>query len=162
IVSFDFATSIIPGWHATIFPPYFVAGAVFQGFAMVQTLMLVIRKAYKFEAYLHTKHIEYMNIVLMTTGSIVGVAYITEQFVAWYSSVEYESYEFINRSSGKYWWAYWIMMTCNVISPQLMWFKKLRTSLIFTFIISIVVNIGMWFERFVIIGTTLHRDFLPS
>src|SRR5690554_2095802 len=129
IVSFDFATSVIPGWHTTIFPPYFVAGAVFSGFAMVQTLMLVMRKAYRLEAYIHTKHIEYMNIVIMATGSIVGVAYLTELFVSWYSGVEYEAYAFINRATGPYWWAYWAMMTCNVVSPQLMWFKKLRTSL---------------------------------
>jgi molybdopterin-containing oxidoreductase family membrane subunit len=153
---------VIPGWHTTIFPPYFVAGAVFSGFAMVQTLLLVMRKAMSLEAYIHTKHVEYMNIVIMVTGSIVGVAYLTELFVSWYSGVEYESYAFINRFSGPYWWAYWSMMTCNVISPQLMWFKKLRRSLLFTFIISIVVNIGMWFERFVIIVTSIHRDYLPS
>tara|TARA_B110001469_G_scaffold16313_1_gene16520 strand:+ start:6786 stop:8534 length:1749 start_codon:yes stop_codon:yes gene_type:complete len=162
IVSFDFATSVIPGWHTTIFPPYFVAGAVFSGFAMVQTLMLIVRKVMKLEAYIHTKHIEYMNIVIMVTGSIVGVAYLTELFMAWYSGVEYESYAFLNRATGPYWWAYASMMTCNVISPQLMWFKKLRTSLLFTFIISILVNIGMWFERFVIIVTSLHRGHLPS
>jgi Ni/Fe-hydrogenase subunit HybB-like protein len=162
IVSMDFATSVIPGWHTTIFPPYFVSGAVFSGFAMVQTLMLIIRKVMKLEAYLTIKHIEYMNIVIIVTGSIVGIAYITELFVAWYSGVEYESYAFLNRFSGKYAWAYWIMMTCNVISPQLFWFKKIRTSLTATFILSIVVNIGMWFERFVIIVTSLHRDFIPS
>ncbi|MGY6562309.1 MAG: NrfD/PsrC family molybdoenzyme membrane anchor subunit [Luteibaculaceae bacterium] len=162
IVSMDFATSVIFGWHTTIFPPYFVAGAVFSGFAMVQTLMLIIRKVMKLEAYLTIKHIEYMNIVIIVTGSIVGVAYITELFIAWYSGVEYESYAFINRISGKYAWAYWIMMTCNVISPQLFWFKKIRTSLIATFVLSIVVNIGMWFERFVIIVTSIHRDFVPS
>ncbi len=162
IVSFDFATSVIPGWHTTIFPPYFVAGAVFSGFAMVQTLLLVLRKAMKLEAYIHTKHVEYMNIVIMVTGSIVGTAYITELFISWYSGVEYEGYAFFNRSTGPYWWAYWIMMTCNVVSPQLMWFKKLRRSLLFTFIISIVVNIGMWFERFVIIVTSIHRDYVPA
>ncbi|MFP5469971.1 MAG: NrfD/PsrC family molybdoenzyme membrane anchor subunit [Bacteroidia bacterium] len=162
IVSMDFATSVIPGWHTTIFPPYFVAGAVFSGFAMVQTLILIMRKAMGLEAYIHTRHIEYMNIVIMVTGSIVGVAYLSELFVSWYSGVEYEQYAFINRFSGPYWWAYWSMMTCNVISPQLMWFRKLRRSLLFTFIISIVVNIGMWFERFVIIVTSLHRDYIPS
>ena len=162
IVSFDFATSVIPGWHTTIFPPYFVAGAVFSGFAMVQTLMLVMRKAMNLEAYIHTRHVEYMNIVIMVTGSIVGTAYITELFVSWYSGVEYEAYAFINRATGPYWWAYAFMMTCNVISPQLMWFRKLRRSLIFTFIISIVVNIGMWFERYVIIVSSIHRDYLPS
>lgn len=162
IVSFDFATSVIPGWHTTIFPPYFVCGAVFSGFAMVQTLLLILRKGMKLEAYIHTRHVEYMNIVIMVTGSIVGVAYLTELFISWYSGVEYESYAFINRFSGPYWWAYWSMMTCNVISPQLFWFKKLRTNLTFTFIMSIIVNIGMWFERFVIIVPTLCRTYLPS
>ncbi|HRD51561.1 MAG TPA: polysulfide reductase NrfD [Flavobacteriales bacterium] len=162
VVSFDFATSIVPGWHTTIFPPYFVSGAVFSGFAMVQTLLLVMRKVMHLEAYITKKHIEYMNIVIIVTGSIVGVAYITELFVSWYSGVEYESYAFINRATGPYWWSYWAMMSCNVISPQLFWFKKLRTNLAFTFFMSIIVNIGMWFERFVIIVTSLHRDYMPS
>jgi molybdopterin-containing oxidoreductase family membrane subunit len=162
IVSMDFATSVIPGWHTTIFPPYFVAGAIFSGFAMVQTLLLVMRKVVYMESYITIKHIEYMNIVIMVTGSIVGVAYITELFIAWYSGVEFEQYAFLNRATGPYWWAYWAMMTCNVFSPQFMWSKKLRTSIAFTFFISIVVNIGMWFERFVIIVTSLHRDYLPS
>jgi Ni/Fe-hydrogenase subunit HybB-like protein len=162
IVSMDFATSIVPGWHTTIFPPYFVSGAVFSGFAMVLTLLLVMRKVMKLESYVTIKHVEYMNIVIIVTGSIVGVAYLTELFISWYSGVEYESYAFINRFSGPYAWSYWSMMTCNVISPQLFWFKKIRTSLTATFILSIVVNIGMWFERFVIIVTSLHRDYVPS
>ena len=162
IVSFDFATSVIPGWHTTIFPPYFVAGAIFSGFAMVQTLLIIMRKVCNLEAYITVQHIELMNIVIMITGSIVGCAYITELFIAWYSGVEYEQYAFLNRATGPYWWAYWSMMTCNVFSPQFMWFKKLRTSIMFSFFISIVVNIGMWFERFVIIVTSLHRDYLPS
>ncbi len=162
IVSMDFATSVIPGWHTTIFPPYFVAGAIFSGFAMVQTLLLVMRKVVNMESYITMQHIEMMNIIIMVTGSIVGVAYITELFMAWYSGVEYEQYAFLNRATGPYWWAYWAMMTCNVISPQLMWIKKLRRNIIFTFILSIFVNIGMWFERFVIIVTSLHRDYLPS
>lgn len=162
IVSMDFATSVIPGWHTTIFPPYFVAGAVFSGFAMVQTLMIIVRKVMHLEKYVTIKHIEYMNIIIIVTGSIVGVAYLTELFISWYSGVEYESYAFINRFSGPYAWAYWSMMTCNVISPHLFWWKKLRTNLSFTFIMSIVVNIGMWFERFVIIVTSVHRDYLPS
>ena len=162
IVSFDFATSIVPGWHTTIFPPYFVSGAVFSGFAMVLTLMIIVRKVYSLEAYLTIKHIEYMNIVIIVTGSIVGVAYLTELFVAWYSGVEWEQFAFLNRATGPMAWAYWIMMTCNVISPQLFWFKKLRTSIAFTFVLSIVVNIGMWFERFVIIVPTLCRTYLPS
>lgn len=162
IVSFDFATSVIPGWHTTIFPPYFVAGAIFSGFAMVLTLLLVTRKVYKLEDYITIQHVELMNIIIIVTGSIVGIAYITEFFIAWYSGVEAEQYAFINRATGPYWWAYWSMMTCNVISPQLFWFKKIRTNLAATFVISIIVNIGMWFERFVIIVTSLHRDFLPS
>jgi Ni/Fe-hydrogenase subunit HybB-like protein len=162
IVSFDFATSVIPGWHTTIFPPYFVSGAIFSGFAMVLTLLIITRKVYRLEDYITVRHIEYMNIIIIVTGSIVGVAYITELFMSWYSGVKFEQYAFINRFSGPYAWAYWIMMTCNVVSPQLFWFKKLRTNLVFTFIISIVVNIGMWFERFVIIVTSLHRDFIPS
>jgi molybdopterin-containing oxidoreductase family membrane subunit len=162
IVSMDFATSIIPGWHTTIFPPYFVAGAIFSGFAMVQTLLIIMRKVSRLESYITLQHIELMNIIIMITGSIVGCAYITELFIAWYSGAEYEQYAFLNRATGPYWWAYFFMMTCNVVSPQIMWFKKLRTSIIVSFIISIVVNIGMWFERFVIIVTSLHRDFLPS
>jgi predicted flap endonuclease-1-like 5' DNA nuclease/formate-dependent nitrite reductase membrane component NrfD len=162
IVSFDFATSVIPGWHTTIFPPYFVAGAIFSGFAMVNTLLIIMRKVSHLENYITIQHIELMNIVIMITGSIVGVAYITELFIAWYSGVEYEQYAFLNRATGPYWWAYLSMMTCNVFSPQFMWFKKLRTSIMFSFFISIVVNIGMWFERFVIIVTSLHRDYLTS
>ena len=162
IVSFDFATSVIPGWHTTIFPPYFVAGAIFSGFAMVQTLLIIMRKVCNMESYITLQHIELMNIVIMITGSIVGVAYITELFIAWYSGVEYEQYAFLNRATGPYAWAYWAMMSCNVFSPQFMWFKRLRTSIMFSFFISIVVNIGMWFERFVIIVTSLHRDYLPS
>ncbi|GAB2611646.1 NrfD/PsrC family molybdoenzyme membrane anchor subunit [Belliella aquatica] len=162
IVSFDFATSVIPGWHTTIFPPYFVAGAIFSGFAMVLTLMIITRKLFKLEDYITIGHIELMNIVIIITGSIVGIAYITEFFIAWYSGVAAEQYAFMNRAFGPYAWAYWSMMTCNVISPQLFWFKKIRTSIVATFALSIVVNIGMWFERFVIIVTSLHRDYLPS
>lgn len=162
IVSFDFATSVIPGWHTTIFPPYFVAGAIFSGFAMVETLLIITRKVLKLEDYITVGHIESMNKIILLTGSIVGVAYITELFVAWYSGFIYEQYAFYNRALGPYWWAYWTMMTCNVITPQLYWFKKLRRSLAVTFVLSIFVNIGMWFERFVIIVTSLHRDYIPS
>ncbi|MBC5773777.1 polysulfide reductase NrfD [Pontibacter sp. KCTC 32443] len=162
IVSMDFATSVIPGWHTTIFPPYFVAGAIFSGFAMVLTLMIITRKVFFLEHYITLEHVESMNKVIILTGSIVGIAYTTEFFIAWYSGVEYEQYAFINRAFGPYWWAYWSMMTCNVITPQLFWFRKIRRSLTATFIISIFVNIGMWFERFVIIVTSLHRDYLPS
>jgi len=162
IVSMDFATSVIPGWHTTIFPPYFVAGAIFSGFAMVLTLMIITRKVFKLEDYITIQHIESMNKVITLTGSIVGVAYITELFIAWYSGVEFEQYAFLNRATGPYWWAYASMMTCNVVSPQFFWFPQLRRSVAFTFVLSIFVNIGMWFERFVIIVTSLHRDFLPS
>ncbi len=162
IVSFDFATSVVPGWHTTIFPPYFVAGAIFSGFAMVLTLLIVTRKVFKLEDYITIYHIELMNIVIIITGSIVGIAYITEFFIAWYGMVPAEFYAFYNRATGPYWWAYWSMMTCNVISPQLFWWKKLRTNIVATFVLSIIVNIGMWFERFVIIVTSIHRDYLPS
>ncbi|MCB0492452.1 MAG: polysulfide reductase NrfD [Cyclobacteriaceae bacterium] len=162
IVSMDFATSVVPGWHTTIFPPYFVAGAIFSGFAMVLTLLLITRKLFRLEDYITIYHVELMNIIIIVTGSIVGIAYITEFFIAWYGQVPAEQYAFINRATGPYWWAYWSMMTCNVISPQLFWFKKIRTSLVATFVLSIIVNIGMWFERFVIIVTSLHRDYLPS
>jgi Ni/Fe-hydrogenase subunit HybB-like protein len=165
IVSFDFATSIVPGWHTTIFPPYFVAGAIFSGFAMVQTLMLVIRKVLNLQEYITLGHIEAMNKVIVLTGSIVGCAYLTELFVAWYSGVEYERWAFLeNRANifSPYGWSYWIMMGCNVISPQIFWFRKMRRSIVVTFFMSIIVNIGMWFERFVIIVTSLYRDYLPS
>lgn len=162
IVSMDFATSIIPGWHTTIFPPYFVSGAIFSGFAMVLTLMIITRKTLNLETYITVNHVESMNKIIIATGSIVGVAYLTELFMAWYSGNIYEQYAFLNRATGPYAWAYWIMMTCNVISPQLLWFRKLRRNLTFTFILSIFINIGMWFERFVIVVISLHRDFLPS
>ncbi len=162
IVSFDFATSVIPGWHTTIFPPYFVAGAVFSGFAMVQTLMLITRKVLKLEEYITIGHIESMNKVILVTGTIVGVAYLTELFIAWYSGYIYEQFAFFNRALGPYYWSYFGMMFCNVISPQFFWVEKFRRSLWWTFFLSIVVNIGMWFERFVIIATTLARDYLPS
>ena len=162
IVSMDFATSVIPGWHTTIFPPYFVAGAIFSGFAMVNTLLVLVRKVFRLEDYITLGHIEAMNKVIVLTGSIVGVAYLTELFIAWYSQVRYEQDAFKWRIMGPYWWSYWAMMTCNVVSPQLFWVKKLRRNIVFTFILSIVVNIGMWFERFVIIVTSLYRDYLPS
>jgi molybdopterin-containing oxidoreductase family membrane subunit len=162
IVSFDFATSVIPGWHTTIFPPYFVAGAIFSGFAMVETLMLIVRKVFSLEDYITVNHIESMNKIIVLTGSIVGIAYITELFIAWYSGFLYEQFAFYNRIFGKYWWAYMAMMSCNVLSPQAYWFKPARRNLYVTFILSIFVNIGMWFERFVIIVTSLADDYLPS
>lgn len=162
IVSFDFAVAQLPGWHTTIFPPYFVAGAVFSGFAMVQTLVLPARKWLKLKHIVTMKHIENMNKIILVTGSLVGYAYAMEFFIAWYSGNEYESFAFVNRAFGPYAWAYWTMISCNVICPQLYWFKKLRTSIFFSFVISIFVNIGMWFERFVITVTSLNRDFLPA
>lgn len=162
IVSFDFATSVIPGWHTTIFPPYFVAGAIFSGFAMVQTLMLMTRKVLKLEDYITLNHIDSMNKVILLTGTIVGVAYLTELFIAWYSGYVYEQFAFYNRALGPYWWAYFAMMTCNLLSPQIFWSRRMRRNIFVTFALSIFVNIGMWFERFVIIATTLARDYLPS
>ena len=165
IVSFDFATSVVPGWHTTIFPPYFVAGAIFSGFAMVQTLLVVTRKVMKLEEYITIEHIEVMNKVIVLTGSIVGCAYLTELFIAWYGMNKYESYAFMkNRADlfSPYGWSYFLMMGCNVLSPQIFWFRSLRRNITVTFFMSIIVNIGMWFERFVIIVTSLYRDYLPS
>ena len=162
IVSMDFATSVVPGWHTTIFPPYFVAGAIFSGFGMVLTLLVIARKVMNYQDYITIGHLEAMCKVVMLTGTMVGLAYITEFFVAAYSGVEYEQYAFINRATGPYWWAYWSMMTCNLVAPQVFWFKWARTTPWFIFMLSIVVNVGMWFERFVIIVTSLHREYLPS
>lgn len=165
IVSFDFATSVIPGWHTTIFPPYFVAGAIFSGFAMVQSLLIITRKVLHLEDYITVGHIEAMNKVIVLTGSIVGCAYLSELFVAWYSGNTYEWWAFReNRVNifSPYGWAYYGMMFCNVVSPQLFWSRKLRRNIMFTFFMSILINVGMWFERFVIIVTSIYRDFLPS
>ncbi len=165
IVSFDFATSVIPGWHTTIFPPYFVAGAIFSGFAMVQTLLLISRKVLGLEQYITIGHIEAMNKVIVLTGSIVGCAYLTELFVAFYSQNQYEKYAFFYTRANffsPYGWAYYSMMFCNVVSPQIFWFRKLRRNLWVTMFLSIIVNVGMWFERFVIIVTSLYRDYVPS
>ncbi len=165
IVSFDFATSVVPGWHTTIFPPYFVAGAIFSGFAMVQTLLLVTRKTLALEDYITVGHIEAMNKVIVLTGSIVGVAYLTELFISWYGQNKYEGFAFFeNRLNlySPYGWSYWLMMACNVLSPQIFWSRKMRRNLTVTFFMSIIVNIGMWFERFVIIVTSVYRDYLPS
>jgi molybdopterin-containing oxidoreductase family membrane subunit len=162
VVSFDFATSVVPGWHTTIFPPYFVAGAIFSGFAMVVSLMVPAREWFGLKNIITMRHLENMNKVILATGSMVGYAYGLEFFIAWYGGNEYERFTFINRAFGPYWWAYWTMVSCNVITPQLFWFKKIRTSIPAMFILSIFVNIGMWFERFVIIVSSLSRDFIPS
>jgi Ni/Fe-hydrogenase subunit HybB-like protein len=162
IVSFDFAVSQLPGWHTTIFPPYFVAGAIFSGFGMVLTLLVPLRTLCRLEDVITVRHIELMGKVILATGSMVGYAYGMEFFIAWYGGNPYELFAFQNRAFGPYWWAYWTMILCNVITPHLFWFKAVRTNMIAVFVISIFVNIGMWFERFVIIVTSLHRDFLPS
>ena len=162
IVSFDFATSVVSGWHTTIFPPYFVAGAIFSGFAMVSLLLIILRKVCKLEAYITLKHIELMNTVMLVAGSIVAVAYLTEFFTAMCSHSEFEQYVFHNRATGAYAWAFWTMIICNVVLPQLLWFKKLRRSITFSVGVALVVCVGMWFERFVIIVTSLHRGYLPS
>ncbi len=162
IVSFDFAVSIVPGWHTTIFPPYFVAGAIFSGFAMVVTVLIFVRKIFDLEKIITLNHLEKMTKVILATGLMVGYAYGMEFFIAWYSGVQVEQFVFINRAFGPYAWAYWIMVSCNVIIPQLFWIKKIRRSIPAMLVIVILVNVGMWFERFVITVTSLHRDFLPS
>lgn len=162
VVSFDFAVSQLPGWHTTIFPPYFVAGAIFSGFGMVVTLLVPVRAIYKLKDVITLRHLDNMNKIILATGSLVGLAYATEFFMAWYSKNPYEVFAFWNRAFGPYWWAYWIMVSCNVISPQLFWFKFFRTNAVAMWIVSIFVNIGMWFERFVITVTSLSRDFLPA
>ena len=163
IVSWDFAASILPGWHTTIFPPYFVAGAVFSGFAMVVTLIVPARRFLNLKQVITLRHLEAMNKIILVTGLIVSYGYLMEHFVAWYSGNQYEFSVFFKvRQRGPYAWAYWTMMFCNVVSPNLFWFKRIRTNVLAMWALSIVVNIGMWFERFVIIVTSLHRDFIPS
>lgn len=162
IVSFDFAVSILPGWHTTIFPPYFVAGAIFSGFGMVATVLIILRKVFDMEHIVTIDHLEKMNKILLATGMMVGYAYAMEFFMAWYSGYIFEQFVFINRAFGPYAWAYWIMIACNVGFPQLFWFKKIRRSIPIMMVIVLLVNVGMWFERYVIVVTSLHRDFLPS
>ncbi|MEI8019320.1 MAG: NrfD/PsrC family molybdoenzyme membrane anchor subunit, partial [Schlesneria sp.] len=162
IVSFDFAVSQLPGWHTTIFPPYFVAGAVFSGFAMVVTLMVPAREFFGLRELVTLRHLENMTKIILLTGTMVGYAYAMEFFTAWYSGNRYEQFAFINRAFGPYAWAYWTMITCNVVSPQFFWFKKFRTTPWLMVVVCVFVNIGMWFERFVITVTSLSRDFLPS
>lgn len=162
IVSFDFAVSQLPGWHTTIFPPYFVAGAVFSGFAMVVTLMVPARAFFGLKHLVTERHLENMCKVILATGSIVGYAYMIELFISWYSGNRYEQFAFVNRMLGPYAWAYWTMIFCNVLIPQLFWLKRVRTTPWMMLVLCIFVNIGMWFERFVITVTSLSRDFLPS
>jgi len=162
IVSMDFATSLIPGWHATIFPPYFVAGAIYSGFGMVMTLLIITRQTMNLQRYITIRHLDSMAKVTLLTGCLVSYAYATEFFSAWYTGNVYERYHFINRATGPYAFGFYLMVLCNVITPQLLWSKRLRNSVPVLFVISILVNIGMWFERFIIIVVGLHRAFLPS
>jgi Ni/Fe-hydrogenase subunit HybB-like protein len=162
IVSMDFATSLVPGWHTTIFPPYFVAGAIYSGFGMVLTLLIITRQTMHLQRYITTRHLDSMAKVILLTGSIVGYAYATEFFSAWYGGNIAERFHFINRATGPYAWCFYMMVVCNVLAPQLFWFKKSRTYVPLLFVVSIMINIGMWFERFVIIVVGLHRNFLPS
>ncbi|MCG8416600.1 MAG: polysulfide reductase NrfD [Proteobacteria bacterium] len=162
VVSFDFAVSQVPGWHTTIFPPYFVAGAIFSGFAMVLTLMIPARYLFGLEKVIKKSHIEAMCKITLATGTMVGFAYGIELFIAWYSGSMYEQFAFLNRGLGPYWWAYFLMVTCNVVLPQLFWFKTCRTNPWIIMVLAILVNVGMWFERFVIIVTSLARTMLPA
>jgi molybdopterin-containing oxidoreductase family membrane subunit len=162
VVSFDFATAQLPGWHTTIFPPYFVAGAIFSGFAMVAMLLIPAREFFGLKSIIEVRHLELMMKIILATGTMVGYAYAMEFFIAWYSASSYEQFTFINRAFGPYAWAYWAMVSCNVIFPQLFWFKKVRNNLGAMMVICVLVNVGMWFERFVIIATSLARDFLPA
>ncbi|NUN50337.1 MAG: polysulfide reductase NrfD [Candidatus Brocadiae bacterium] len=162
IVSMDFATSVIPGWHTTIFPPYFVAGAIFSGMAMVLTIMLAARRLMRFENYITAGHIDSMCKIILAMSCIVGLAYGTEFFVAWYSGNEYERFAFRNRAFGPMGWSYWVMVGCNVVAPQILWFRSMRRCIPVVFVLTLAINVGMWFERFVIIATSLQRDFLPS
>ncbi len=162
VVSLDFAVGIIPGWHSTIFPPYFVAGAIYSGFAMVLTLAIPLRAAYGLEDFITMRHLENMAKVMLATGLIVAYGYGIELFMAWYSGNTYEGFTAWNRMVGPYWPAYWALILCNVVIPQLLWFKRVRTKVPVLFVLSLTVNLGMWLERFVIVVTSLHRDFLPS
>lgn len=162
IVSFDFAFAIVPGWHATIFPPYFVAGAIYAGFAMVLTLSIPIRKIFHLEDFITMRHLDNMGKVLLATGLIVGYGYMMEAFAAFYSGDQYERFMILNRMKGPYAVLYWMLIACNIVTPQFLWFRKVRAKIGALFAIAMVVNLGMWLERFVIVITSLHRDFLPS
>jgi len=162
IVSFDFAVSVVPGWHATIFPPYFVAGAIYSGFAMVLTLAIPIRTMYGLQDFITERHLNNMAKILLVTGLIVAYGYMMEAFMAWYSANTFETYMMRNRMTGPYGPFYLALIFCNGITPQFLWIKKIRTNVVLLFIISLIVNVGMWLERFVIIVTSLNRDFVPS
>jgi molybdopterin-containing oxidoreductase family membrane subunit len=162
VVSFDFAIAIVPGWHTTIFPPYFVAGAIYSGFAMVLTLAIPIRAVYGLEDFITMRHLENMAKILLVTGLIVAYGYAIEAFISWYSVDTFDRFMIWNRMTGPYAPVYWTLILCNIVIPQALWLKRVRTNVQLLFIIALVVNIGMWLERFVIVVTSLHRDFLPS
>jgi len=162
VVSFDFAIAILPGWHTTIFPPYFVAGAIYSGFAMVLTLAIPIRAIYGLEDFITLRHLQNMAKVMLVTGLIVGYGYLTEAFIAWYGADKFEMFVPYNRMTGPYAPFYWALITCNIIIPQALWFRRVRSNVPLLFVISLIVNTGMWLERFVIVITSLHRDFMPS
>lgn len=162
VVSFDFAIGIVPGWHSTIFPPYFVAGAIYSGFAMVMTLTIPIRAVYKLQDFITMRHLQNMAKIMLATGMIVAYGYLMETFMAWYSGVNFDEYMILNRMIGPYAWVYWILILTNILLPQALWFKRVRSSVAGLFAVAMSVNIGMWLERFIIVVTSLHRDFLPS
>ena len=162
VVSFDFAAGIVPGWHTTVFPPYFVAGAIFAGFAMVLTLALPLRAIYKLEDFITTRHLENMAKVMLAMGLVVAYGYAVEAFMGWYSGNPYEAFVMQNRLTGPYRYEYWALMLCNILAPQLLWFRKARKNVWVLFLVAMCVNVGMWLERFIIVVASLHRDFLPS
>ena len=162
VVSFDFAVSIVPGWHTTVFPPYFVAGAIYSGFAMVMTLAIPIRKFYGLQDFITMRHLNNMAKVILATGMIVGYGYMMEAFIAWYSGSAYEQFMVVNRMKGPYAPYYWALIVCNIVTPQVLWSQRVRRSVPALFVISLIVNVGMWLERYIIVVTSLHRDFLPS
>ena len=162
IVSFDFALSLVPGWHATIFPPYFVAGAIYAGFAMVITLAVPLRAVFKLHDFITQRHMDNMAKVMLATGLVVAYGYGIEIFTAWYSGNDFEEFMIHNRMTGPYWWSFWGLMLCNVVMPQFLWSARVRKNMAFLMVIAMFVNVGMWLERFVIIVTSLHRDYLPS
>ena len=162
VVSFDFSVAIVPGWHSTIFPPYFVAGAIYSGFAMVITLAIPIRKFYHLEDLVTMRHLDNMAKVMLATGVIVAYGYMMETFIALYSGNQFDRFMIMNRMTGPYAWVYWLLITCNIVIPQVLWSRKVRNSVPMLFVVALVVNVGMWLERFVIVVVSLHRDYIPS
>jgi molybdopterin-containing oxidoreductase family membrane subunit len=162
VVSLDFAVAIVPGWHSTIFPPYFVAGAIYSGFAMVMTLAIPIRVFYHLEDFITMRHLQNMAMILLATGLIVAYGYLMETFMAWYGGNPYEQYMILNRMQGPYAPLYWVLIFCNILAPQALWWSRVRSNVAALFAIALVVNVGMWLERYIIVVTSLHRDFMPS